>query len=1353
MAAIENLRLPASTPADLWPAFALQVAGWLASRRVVVRDAVVLLPFAALVPPARAAFAAAGGWLPRIETPLTLAASLAPPPAPPPDGPSGDPVLDRLRATVLLRRHSWAVERERHDRRAFAHLVDSLVDAAQALREAALARAPSARAAFFADARERLPAAGGPGAFEALLLRVALEWAAEGAVAATDVLFEHRPAAWVALRLGGSDELADAVLAAAGATPALRVDADADADTDAAPALPPQRWLCDDLEQAAQSAAAQVIQALDAGRAPVALVALDRQLARRVRALLDRQAVPLIDETGWALSTTRAAARLMSLLQAALPTASADAHLDWLKTWPPASRQAAALQALEARWRGARRTVDAEAADALWAAGQTQLQPFTASRERTLAGWLALLREGLSADGSLEALRADAAGQQALQALRLDAPGAAWQVAAGQMSLDLAGFTAWVDATLEAAQFLPPPTPGALVVLTPLARAIGRPFGQIVAPGADHRHLGAIEPAPSLLGEALAEALGLDSAARRRARQRLAFAQLLRAGAVSLIRRRRDGDEPLAPSPEVEAGVLAGAARGRPWPAEREWRPEWRDVAAVPMSRPAPGAADDLPARLSASSVEALRDCPYRFFARAVLRLSEDDELDAGLEKRDYGTWLHAVLHHFHRHRNGPDDAAALAAAADAATLELRLDAAELLPYRASFESFAPAYLDWLAGRDAEGWRWEAGEADRAVAPPALAPQQLAGRLDRLDRGPAGALQVIDYKTGSLQGLRARVASPLEDTQLAFYAALEPAATTAIYLALDDPKAPVAVEHPEVADSAAALVDGLAGELARLRAGAGLPALGEGRVCETCEARGLCRRDDWAEDGPTAGPTHDRARLPHRRARGRARGLLRRRLRPAPQRRRRGLRRRRQDLDAGLAHPARAAGRRRAAADPGHHLHAQGRWRDARAARRMAGRLCRADGQRGRTRRRSAPAWPVGRRRRGARPRAGRLARPAAAGGAHGRAAHLPRLVRPARRARAADVAGADRAAAACRAGRRPRRAARRAVPPLPPRGAGRPRLAGRLPGSGARAPARQPAAMAGRRLAARHRAGMRHRRRHAGRLRAAAERTVAGMHRPGRRARTAAARAAARRARRAGTRARRDRPREDRRGRDPTARRAGRGRPGARVRAGLGGLVHRQGRAAQAARRPAGAGRCRRRAATRARHAAAAGRAPRPRAHGAAGARAAGRVRRAQARARPGRHGRPRARRAGPARRHGGRRLGPAAAGPAAAPCADRRVPGHQPAPMAGAARLAVVLCRRRRGRQRTAAAVGVHRRRSQAEHLPLPPRRAARLRGRARIRHRGPGRPGARMRPHPAQRQRRAGGAEHGLRRCGAR
>ena len=96
-------------------------------------------------------------------------------------------------------------------------------------------------------------------------------------------------------------------------------------------------------------------------------------------------------------------------------------------------------------------------------------------------------------------------------------------------------------------------------------------------------------------------------------------------------------------------------------------------------------------------------------------------------------------------------------------------------------------------------------------------------------------------------------AEPLEDTQLAFYAALlnseaHSAPPRAIYLSLVERDTPEPFEHDDVALSAALLIDGLSSDLAALRAGEGAPALGEGQVCETCEMRGLCRRDHWSAD-------------------------------------------------------------------------------------------------------------------------------------------------------------------------------------------------------------------------------------------------------------------------------------------------------------------------------------------------------------------------------------------------------------------------------------------------------------------------------------------------------------------------
>jgi ATP-dependent helicase/nuclease subunit B len=69
------------------------------------------------------------------------------------------------------------------------------------------------------------------------------------------------------------------------------------------------------LEQEAQHAASCIAGWLADGRRRIALVAMDREAARRTRALLERQQVLLADETGWKLSTTRAAATVDAFLQ------------------------------------------------------------------------------------------------------------------------------------------------------------------------------------------------------------------------------------------------------------------------------------------------------------------------------------------------------------------------------------------------------------------------------------------------------------------------------------------------------------------------------------------------------------------------------------------------------------------------------------------------------------------------------------------------------------------------------------------------------------------------------------------------------------------------------------------------------------------------------------------------------------------------------------------------------------------------------------------------------------------------------------------------------------------------------
>ena len=881
----------ASVPCDeRWDAIAAACADWARQESVPWRDAVVLVPFVELLAPARGAFARLGTWMPRIETTRSLAASLGPPTTADAES-SFDAALDALVAMQLLARERWGVEWMRRDKRGFEHAAHRVATTARDLARAASAMAPSSRQAWWQSARDALDGVGGgPAGLEKLLSRIAIEWAANAPDASTDRLFALRPSAWIAIAAGGVDRLAQALLAH-GDAPALVVDTDVTLDQPFANAAielaadPPAHALCDGFEDEAWAAASQILDHLGRDERPVALVALDRVLVRRVRALLARAGVRIADETGWKMSTTRAGASVMSLLLAARPIATADAYLDWLKSLPPTLEvgSLAALERVCRRKRISRR--DAIAPDALptgaarlHAEATATLDAIAGTSRRGLPAWLDAVHAALERWGVLAQLRDDDAGRQALAALGLDPP----LPPARRASLDdsvepltLLEFTRWVDDVLERVAYRPPigavdgtGDAGAVVpdvVVTPLARTMLRPFAAVVMPGADHRSLGAMPVDDTLLPRSVVDALALPTATDRHATDLLAFAQALRLPRVTISRRRGGAGDPVAASSFVERlrSALAEMPAADGTPSDlRAWRDPRgeRRLVAEPVGPTAPAVpASALPSRLSASAFEALRACPYRFFAERVLHLSETDELDDEVEKRDYGTWLHEVLDAFHRERDAPRAAAVdetrLREIGETVRASMGLDAAAFLPYDASFSGFVPRYVTWLRDRERNGWRWQSGESETRCAPAELDGLELHGYIDRIDRRDSkdgAVLELIDYKTGNADKLKEKVREPLEDTQLAFYAALvgagEETRLTASYLAIDRTRGLMQIAHHHVADDARTLVVGIGDEMRRLRAGAGLRALGEGSACDYCQARGLCRRDHWGRD-------------------------------------------------------------------------------------------------------------------------------------------------------------------------------------------------------------------------------------------------------------------------------------------------------------------------------------------------------------------------------------------------------------------------------------------------------------------------------------------------------------------------
>jgi len=833
----------------LWQRALAQVAAHASAQGAHLARTVVLVPYAQLMPWAQRHWALQfpQGFAPRFETTRNWARQLQvfEPSA---DDFAGDVARDTLTARALLDRAGLAAQRD--------VLAAPLQEAAAQLAPVVAAVPAEQREAWGLQARSLLPDPdeGSTLRFEAVVARIALEWVLASRHA-TDVLFEpglrQSVDALVVLQGFQAEPLAQALQAHWGDKALALPTAATDAITCGRIAL----HVAQDAEDEAQRAAACVLAHVLAGRTPVALAANDRALTRRIGAHLASSGVAVRDENGWTLSTTRAAAQLMAAVKASAWNASADEVLDWLKHAP--AIEPTVLNALEralrkatvATWSGAagRSWSDQPALAACVALAQDWREGLRAPRP--LAQWLQALRSLLVASGQWPGLEADAAGARVLAALRLQAGQEAelegWDSAGRRMAL--AEFTRWANEVLEAARYVPREAGDAPVVVVPLPQLLARPFAALVLPGCDEKRL---QPSPEPVGDwtqAQRQAWGLPTRESLEAAQRAAWQHALQTPAVDVLWRTGDeGGEPLLASALVLALHLdGGATKGADDRSQRS-------VAANPTARPLPDGRALPVVRLSSTAYADLRHCPYRFFALRQLGLQEADELAAEVDKRDFGNWLHAVLQHFHEvlRADPADDAATRVArmdsAAQAVTQQQGLDEGDFLPFAAGWPQVRDGYLRWLAQHEQAGGQFRQAEVKTSQPLGAL---QLVGTIDRIDAvsstGEPTPL-VIDYKTENIGTTTARIKAGAEDTQLAFYAALLSHDTLrAAYVNVGERGETQLHEQEEVVHLRDLLVEGIQHDFARIAAGAPLPALGEGAVCDYCAARGLCRKDFW----------------------------------------------------------------------------------------------------------------------------------------------------------------------------------------------------------------------------------------------------------------------------------------------------------------------------------------------------------------------------------------------------------------------------------------------------------------------------------------------------------------------------
>jgi len=508
------------------------------------------------------------------------------------------------------------------------------------------------------------------------------------------------------------------------------------------------------------------------GRLPrIAVVATDRALARRLRALLERRGVLADDKAGWYLATTRVGAALRDLLRlqrrptAALLLACIDSPLVDAET--RATLRAALGPALAAvpphallDWR----VVDAAAAAAAetpardgpcavaWLARLQSALIALGGRARSLPEWIGALLGAL--EGLAPGLGLDSAGAQLIAHLQRSQAALArhgWARPHGD-------FSDWLDWTLGETLFRDDPVESP-VLLTHPAGLRGLSFDAIVVAGADAAHLPAPLPRLRVVRDAARAELGLPDAAARRTRAVEDWCLLMgSAPQVEItLQELDDRGEPVPASPFV---LMMQRFHQLAWCQPLPEAPPFARVApATPASlRPAEraSAGPALPEALSPSAYQTLLDCPYRFFVREWLRLKPAEDAVEGLEPRDFGDAVHTILKAFHE-RVPTVQTLGREAAADALDEVTRAVFAPLLvrdfgatAWLERWRQVAPAYLDWQLAREAAGWHVEVAQCERpargelmvAVAGQGAHAVRLHGKPDRVDRRAQDAVPV-----------------------------------------------------------------------------------------------------------------------------------------------------------------------------------------------------------------------------------------------------------------------------------------------------------------------------------------------------------------------------------------------------------------------------------------------------------------------------------------------------------------------------------------------------------------------------------------------------------------------------------
>jgi len=661
--------------------------------------------------------------------------------------------------------------------------------------------------------------------------------------------------------------------------------------------LPFSLFLASDAETQTRAIDLQIRKHLLAGCHSIGVVCEDRKLSRRLRALLERSAVPLQDIAGWSLATTSAAAVLERWLECIETDFDYRAFLDVIKSHflscddrehhlgnvyrlehdiilheniahglERYKKQLAYRLDRLPHWPHQSYDEIRQLLDNIAELAAPLQLLYRAADKLPLNRYLDALCQSLEALGITRSFENDAAGIGVLQLL----DELRHSIIDCNPELHWLDFRNWLGMALEE-QLFSPGKASSVVQLMTLEQSRLKHFDALIIAAADEQYLPGRAASSPFFNQAVRQSLGLPLWEQQRSLRLQQFKHLLLAAdQVLLTCKSRDQGEPIPLSPWIEALrvhhllCFDRSIENTELPALLEQVPEvavgvQSSLPVVP-ERPAPKAAAALvPDRISASAHQRLINCPYQYFAADILALKPSDEISEELQKSDYGERVHQILQAFHQPvKNLPapfskpitenNRTAAIEHLNEISQRVFARDQQDNLLHRSwqhRWLAHIPAYIDWQIEQHKHA-RVIATEQHYDTS--LNAQLSVHGRLDRIDRPlDNSGNTIIDYKTGP--SARQEEVDSGEDVQLVTYAMLDDSADRVLYLSLDESEGDVRTRAQ------------LAGEeLRRLHAESQqrlekifslldrqhpLTAWGDEHSCQYCHFAGLCRRNVW----------------------------------------------------------------------------------------------------------------------------------------------------------------------------------------------------------------------------------------------------------------------------------------------------------------------------------------------------------------------------------------------------------------------------------------------------------------------------------------------------------------------------